>query len=200
MVPNQSILFFLFEYLFWKWNTDINWHLLLDQILTSNLYLQVKTAPEVCWKPSRLLSDLQLSQDLILKLDEEKGISENTLVPKPKKVEEEVKKEDEKKEGKEENEDASKAENSVKEEDTEMQDIRPSEDVNGASVKIESKSESDSANPGTSKSTKRRSLLKTYTLEICHTLHLSNIKESDNKNWRGQRTKKDKRLEPNIKT
>ena len=52
-----------------------------------SVHVQKKTAPEVCWKLVRLLSDLQLSQQLILKLDEEKDITENTLVPKPEKDE-----------------------------------------------------------------------------------------------------------------
>ena len=44
--------------------------------------LQNNNAQEVCWLPSRLANDLQLSQQLIRKLDEEKGIAENTLLPK----------------------------------------------------------------------------------------------------------------------
>ena len=37
----------------------------------------------MCWLPSRLTKDLELSAQLILKLDQEKGISENSLVAKP---------------------------------------------------------------------------------------------------------------------
>ena len=48
--------------------------------------MQQNHAPEVCWKPSRLLNDLRLSEQLILKLDEEKGITENTLVSRPSEV------------------------------------------------------------------------------------------------------------------
>lgn len=38
------------------------------------------TAPQVCWKPERLMSDRELSCQLIQKLDEEKGIASNELL------------------------------------------------------------------------------------------------------------------------
>ena len=40
-------------------------------------------AHEVCWKPERVATDLELSKELILKLDAEKGISVNELVEQP---------------------------------------------------------------------------------------------------------------------
>ena len=53
------------------------------QYCTNELFLQENRAPEVCWLPSRLTKDLELSAQLILKLDQEKGISENSLVARP---------------------------------------------------------------------------------------------------------------------
>ena len=46
-------------------------------------FAQSTNAPDVCWKPSQLVSHLQLSQQLILRLDQEKGITENSLVTQP---------------------------------------------------------------------------------------------------------------------
>ena len=41
-----------------------------------------KFAPNLCWRPVRVAYDLDLSRRLIRKLDAEKGIEENPLLPK----------------------------------------------------------------------------------------------------------------------
>lgn len=39
-----------------------------------------QVAPALLWKPERVVADLKLSQQLIEKLDEEKGITSNPLI------------------------------------------------------------------------------------------------------------------------
>ena len=46
--------------------------------------LQGSAAPVASWTASRVSSDLALSKDLMLKLDAEKGIAENALLPQAK--------------------------------------------------------------------------------------------------------------------
>ena len=46
--------------------------------------LQGSAAPVASWTASRVTSDLALSKDLMLKLNAEKGIAENALLPQAK--------------------------------------------------------------------------------------------------------------------
>ena len=46
--------------------------------------LQGSAAPVASWSAARVSSDLALSKDLMLKLDAEKGIAENALLPQAK--------------------------------------------------------------------------------------------------------------------
>lgn len=114
--------------------------------------MQESHAPDVCWKPSRLLNDLQLSQQLILRLDKEKGITDNSLVPRaldapgnpettsgPSASAAEG-------EGNPEVKTEEATEASAKDQDVEMKDSRPSEDVNGAAVKLEDQDKGNGAN------------------------------------------------------